>query len=262
MAEFRHTPLRDPKREIRLIVLEIPNESEILSCKLVLDKMHVSSQIDTQGYTASPESYHALSYAWGDSKPTIPIRIDGKIFKVCDNLHVALQRLQGSKSLANSGNSRHGGFRLWVDAICIDQSNVSERNEQVQRMHFIYSNAASVIIWLGKDHEYEDDTSKFSASTWGQGLDSSKWVFAEHTMNAMDLVRRLCILKTSGLRLHAEILNDWIRDTKCWAHLSLLFKRTWFERLWICQELYVSQMAYVYIVVSLSLGSALKMQHH
>jgi hypothetical protein len=36
-----------------------------------------------------------------------------------------------------------------VDAICIDQSNIAERNSQVQIMCSIYSNADLVILWLG-----------------------------------------------------------------------------------------------------------------
>ena len=41
----------------------------------------------------------------------------------------------------------------WIDAICIDQSNIQERNHQVQNMRTIYSEAQSVLIWLGKAEE-------------------------------------------------------------------------------------------------------------
>lgn len=39
----------------------------------------------------------------------------------------------------------------WIDAICIDQTNVRERNHQVQMMRQIYSNAESVFAWLGEE---------------------------------------------------------------------------------------------------------------
>ncbi|XPS68715.1 hypothetical protein M3J09_001001 [Ascochyta lentis] len=42
---------------------------------------------------------------------------------------------------------------LWIDALCIDQTNVSERNHQVQQMGTIYSNAVEVISWLGDNRE-------------------------------------------------------------------------------------------------------------
>lgn len=40
---------------------------------------------------------------------------------------------------------------FWIDAICIDQFNVAERNHQVRRMGSIYSQAESVLIWLGEE---------------------------------------------------------------------------------------------------------------
>jgi Heterokaryon incompatibility protein (HET) len=38
---------------------------------------------------------------------------------------------------------------FWVDALCIDQMDVPERNQQVRSMADIYSIAACVIAWLG-----------------------------------------------------------------------------------------------------------------
>jgi hypothetical protein len=39
---------------------------------------------------------------------------------------------------------------LWINAVCIDQENVQERNQQVQRMHQIYEKADVEVIWLGE----------------------------------------------------------------------------------------------------------------
>jgi len=38
---------------------------------------------------------------------------------------------------------------MWIDAICIDQSNVEERGSQVQQMRRIFEEAAPTVIWLG-----------------------------------------------------------------------------------------------------------------
>jgi hypothetical protein len=43
--------------------------------------------------------------------------------------------------------------RLWADAICIDQSNNEEKNQQVRRMGTIYTNARQVVVWLGNDED-------------------------------------------------------------------------------------------------------------
>jgi|SRR6266498_3420146 len=63
--------------------------------------------------------------------------------KVTVNLYAALRQLRRSDS------SRI----LWVDAPCIDQSNLDERSQQVYIMGDIYSHANEVLIWLGEEHE-------------------------------------------------------------------------------------------------------------
>jgi hypothetical protein len=45
---------------------------------------------------------------------------------------------------------------LWVDAICIDQSNIEERNHQVKLMDLIYKNAKIVFMWLGEEADGSD----------------------------------------------------------------------------------------------------------
>jgi hypothetical protein len=40
---------------------------------------------------------------------------------------------------------------LWADAVCIDQSNVHERTEQVAMMGAIYSGASCTLVWLSEE---------------------------------------------------------------------------------------------------------------
>lgn len=40
---------------------------------------------------------------------------------------------------------------MWVDAVCIGQSSVVERNAQVTMMGQIYGNAVLIFVWLGAD---------------------------------------------------------------------------------------------------------------
>jgi hypothetical protein len=87
--------------------------------------------------------YEALSYTWGDFNPTEEIFINGRLFLVTPNLKSALQNLR-------SDNMSTKGIRtLWIDAICIDQSELSERNHQVRQMQEIYAGAERVLVWLG-----------------------------------------------------------------------------------------------------------------
>ncbi|KAK3364200.1 heterokaryon incompatibility, partial [Lasiosphaeria hispida] len=38
---------------------------------------------------------------------------------------------------------------LWVDAICINQSDIAEKNVHMPQMHLVYQRAARVVVWLG-----------------------------------------------------------------------------------------------------------------
>ncbi|KAL5327963.1 hypothetical protein ACEPPN_005669 [Leptodophora sp. 'Broadleaf-Isolate-01'] len=44
----------------------------------------------------------------------------------------------------------------WIDAICINQSDMKERSRQIPRMKELYSTATSVVIWWGGIPEDED----------------------------------------------------------------------------------------------------------
>lgn len=80
--------------------------------------------------------YKALSYVWGDTSQTATITCNGQPFRVTSNLDAALRRLRNEE--------RTGIF--WVDAICIDQGNVSERNQQVNLMREIYAMVREQIL--------------------------------------------------------------------------------------------------------------------
>lgn len=83
--------------------------------------------------------YEALSYVWGSfSDATISMN-NMNCYTVTDNLTAALRHLRGRKKPR----------LLWIDAICIDQNNLDERNCQVGMMRDIYARADRVIVWLG-----------------------------------------------------------------------------------------------------------------
>ncbi|KAH8745248.1 heterokaryon incompatibility, partial [Hyaloscypha finlandica] len=93
--------------------------------------------------TASPEhicSYAALSYTWGHLFRPCNIIVDGRNMIVTKNANLAL------RDLCNQDQDQ----LLWIDAICINQNNNEEREQQVQKMGSIYSNTKRVIIWLGE----------------------------------------------------------------------------------------------------------------
>lgn len=122
-------PLPQDGATIRILVL-LPATSfdRSIRCQLAYERL-------------SDVSYEALSYVWGDPSITQNITVDDQKMPVTINLYEALKHLR----------SRSKPRILWVDAICIDQSNVKERDSQVQLMGKIYSEAHKVLIWLGPD---------------------------------------------------------------------------------------------------------------
>ncbi|KAF3038731.1 hypothetical protein E8E11_005943 [Didymella keratinophila] len=68
----------------------------------------------------------------------------------------------------------HRSTWFWIDALCIDQDNVDERNHQVQQMGEIFSQARQVFAWLGSNQ----DIGKFLTSRGDtEGLDASYYAF-------------------------------------------------------------------------------------
>jgi len=89
---------------------------------------------------AKAPPYVALSYTWGTEEANKTVSLDGQAFPVRPNLHACLFRLAAFSEQWP---------RFWIDAICIDQSNTRERNEQVSRMATTFLSATTVVAWLG-----------------------------------------------------------------------------------------------------------------
>ncbi|KAF2995165.1 hypothetical protein E8E14_001903 [Neopestalotiopsis sp. 37M] len=109
----------DPSlRQIRLLTL-------LPASDIVEDT--VSAILQTVSLNDEP-AFEALSYVWGDGRDTVEINVDGKTANVTRNLGTALRRLRGSTPRV-----------LWVDALCINQSDIDEKNNQVPLMSELYT---------------------------------------------------------------------------------------------------------------------------
>ncbi|KAK4570121.1 hypothetical protein LTR86_002201 [Recurvomyces mirabilis] len=142
--EARYKSLQNPHTRIRLAYLHAGSWPDPVAVTL---RVHLRS---------NRPIFVALSYTWGASTAGNSILLNGSYFAVTDNLHAALRRLR------LSDRSRV----LWIDAICIDQADTTERAAQIKAMQSIYRSAVRVIVWLGEGiapqqndkfrHEYLD----------------------------------------------------------------------------------------------------------
>lgn len=86
----------------------------------------------------------------------------GQQIRITQNLHEALVRI---RDLWDAGylkdDDRYWAPKmrearpperppLWVDALCIDQSDLTERSHQVTIMHTIYRRSTHLLVWLGE----------------------------------------------------------------------------------------------------------------
>ncbi|KAL8305675.1 hypothetical protein RB597_003578 [Gaeumannomyces tritici] len=95
--------------------------------------------------------FEALSYMWGPETPPgecPEILLNGVRFPVRANLLGAPQYLRSEKR-ASAGEAEPETRLYWIDAICINQEDIEERNQQVPRMRHIYFRASTVVVWLG-----------------------------------------------------------------------------------------------------------------
>lgn len=144
---FTHQPLDLDTASVRLVeVLPLGPDGEV-KCKIRPAMLHTSI-------------FTCVSYVWGPHNETHWITIDDKPFEVRKNLWSFLnvvstlrsKTLEGTDLLDVHELDTERCFQsLWIDALCIDQENVLERNHQVQQMGQIYSNAEHVISWIGTD---------------------------------------------------------------------------------------------------------------
>jgi len=151
--------------------------------------------------------FAALSYVWGSEHNRRNILLNGAIVSVTANLGTAL------RTLAKSGEF-HDHYKLWIDAICINQADEIERASEVGRMRHIYSGSWAVVAWLGE-----------SDARGGM-------------REAFQFLRNLASLSSEEQSLsHIMIERLWFISRDLFFALHEMMTREYWSRLWIVQEI-------------------------
>ncbi|RFU27869.1 hypothetical protein B7463_g8459, partial [Scytalidium lignicola] len=214
-GNYRHEEI-DYNNDIRILKIHHGGPNTELKCMLFPSALTTNSR-------HPKHSYWALSYWWGETneQPRNKIRIyynssvkDGKeilmpfhdsdTFYIRNNLKSALERLRHPTKDVN----------VWVDAICINQDDKTEKNAQVSKMHEVYMRADNVCIWLG------------------EGRDQTKETF--------EFLREILDLRNLDKLIQLPIPNS-----RKWALVIDLMTNRWFSRRWVIQELALSKKATV-----------------
>jgi hypothetical protein len=131
-SDFKY-PAIDAKSHVRLLRFSHRERPPCLAC-YELEIVALADLSQTQ--------YKALSYTWGHAHTTDDIQeieVGGQPIFIRRNLFDFL----------NTATAKCEYGLFFVDAICINQLDYSERQAQVQEMDHIYRNANEVIAWLG-----------------------------------------------------------------------------------------------------------------
>lgn len=126
-----YQPLDPEDQQIRVAVLEPGSGSDAIKIRLRVESLLKDNAEEPQ--------FEALSYAWGNELSPHTIQVHDHVMSVGLNLEQALRQFRYPDKERI----------LWVDALCINQADVHERNSQVQIMGRIYSSANTVLVWLG-----------------------------------------------------------------------------------------------------------------
>ncbi|KAH7384351.1 heterokaryon incompatibility protein-domain-containing protein, partial [Phaeosphaeria sp. MPI-PUGE-AT-0046c] len=178
MSPYQYIPLSDAHSNIRLLRL-LP---------AVHDEADICIELLEYSLQKPRHSYEALSYVWGPMKPARSVSIGDEHLSITPNLSAALLQLRD-----------HTFPRIvWVDAICINQTDRSEKEVQIQSMARIYACAKRVVVYLGEA--------------------------ADNSNEALEAIR------AAGMRPSSENSENNARS------VDLLLQREWFQRIWVLQE--------------------------
>ncbi|KIH89914.1 hypothetical protein SPBR_00360 [Sporothrix brasiliensis 5110] len=191
---------------LRLLTIEpAANDDDPVVCTLVETRF------------GNKPKFHALSYTWGHKTADDPtITLNGFPFVVRHNLFDALTFFRRQNQAADAGQ------QFWIDAICINQSDVEERNRQVRIMDQIYFRATEVVVWLGEAYE------RFEAPVRPEsGVEGNSWdgITTANTNN------------TSNDGVGTAVRSGRNAYGRQWELCGQLQVDPYWERVWILQEI-------------------------
>ena len=222
------------ENEIRVLYLEPGDFAEPLVGELKKASILPDTSRQFPSRPHASVQYEAISYAWESlEKPhSIKIRNTGDI-EITKSLFDILRHFRYV----------HRSRILWVDAICIHQADISERNNQVAIMADIFSASLKVLVWLGAGASTDSlafatidvYTSLLNASGSEGTVDTS----SSESNDSIDLeTLRTALYEYAGphvsFRRNLSVKEDVVIATL--ISIFTIFEAKWFQRLWVVQE--------------------------
>ncbi|ERF68901.1 hypothetical protein EPUS_04553 [Endocarpon pusillum Z07020] len=201
-----------PRGQIRLLKLRKGSKGDSIICDM---HTRVAHDVD----------YYALSYAWGSPIMDRSILCNGRYLSITSNLHTILWHLRET----------HTDAYLWIDAICINQTDTQEKTAQVRMMSVIYRNARMVIVWLSE-----------GVPSTAAGIELLSLLCNIFPSGNGEDIRNLYLdfpslpNPTDSASFVALGLPDTTPDSEPWQAVGKILEASWFTRRWVLQELHNS----------------------
>lgn len=187
---------------------------------------HPDKSIDASRYALDADSsetietarFEALSYVWGSESKPCRVLVSSDVGRGVSELRIGENLASALRHIRQDEESRV----LWIDAICINQENNSEKSVQIRKMADIFRQAPRVVVWLGSE-----------------GQDSSGALARLQT-----IAEQVDLLESRAVRSSVEAkYPGWIEgqtklpfSARDWHSIDSLLRRAWFNRLWVVQE--------------------------
>lgn len=233
-APYKHKRLRSPTA-VRLIRVMRENINGHIACRIF--------QADREESPAT--EYQALSYLWGDQRPTRRIYLQDdneawRPFALHESLWSFLDHAWQNKMFEKS---------FWTDCICLNQKDHKEVAQQVFLMGNIYSGASEVVVWL-QFSEYELEEI-LKALEWGERLERGKQQLLEDAHGDLSFngsssssILKVSLLDLKKLQEQENRRRSRARDTREHtfrrAARCLAINPYW-SRVWIVQEIVMAK---------------------
>ncbi|KAI1440510.1 heterokaryon incompatibility protein-domain-containing protein [Annulohypoxylon stygium] len=262
---------------LRLLLISPGFASETINCTL----------ITIEDRKNAPE-YDAISYVWGTELSEEPIMCNGHRVTVTKNLIQAMRYLRPLPNWdsvitwpkdhqLHSSRNAWGSFAknrqeqeysvsqqerpIWIDALCINQKDMAEKENQVKRMHETFADAVTVKIWLGQaDDSYKADFSRLNELRpkglpiltkqvhIGQyGKMPVVLAFIAQALRNVDASNDYYTASRAATDTAYRNLVHGFPDSNAveWEVLRDFFDNPWFERIWVVQEVVHARRAVV-----------------
>lgn len=182
----------------------------------------IKISLHTADLNESP-SFTALSYVWSDHRPKLHQSLDParaqRSFRIACNEHsvrVTYNLLQALQQLRTNSLGNLSEY-IWIDQICINQEDLSERSAQVSIMGDVYKSAQRVVAWLGVHDRYTDN----ALGLLGKFAEIPKEQYSDPAYDVSSLILNI--------------------PSESWEALSALLSRPYFIRAWVVQEVALAE---------------------